>query len=64
MHPAFGGAHQSRHHGAVFTDSVEHLLDRQRIRIIGGLLHQPQHRIVAFVGVVQQETATLEDIEH
>ena len=49
---------------AVAADAVERLLDRQHVRILGGLLEEAQHRIERLVRVVQQHVAALDQREH
>ena len=45
------------------ADPIERLLDRQDVRILGGLLEQRDHRIVGVVRVVEQHVALVDHRE-
>src|SRR5512136_2289642 len=49
--------------GVLPAGSIECLFDGENIRIIGGSLNKPDHRIERIVWMVQQKIAFTEDVE-
>ena len=60
-----GGAHQRRDDRRVAAGAVHGLLDRQDVRVLDGLLHEPLDAgVEVVVGVVHQDVAVADDGEH
>ena len=53
----FGRLHERRDDGRVAGSPVQRLLDRQDVRIFGGLAHELHDRIERVVGMVEQDVA-------
>ena len=60
---AVGGAHERRHHRRVGPGPVERLLDREHVRVVGGLFHEGEDGLEPLVRVVHEEVARVEHVE-
>ena len=62
--PVLLGAHESFDQRRVLADPVETYLDALDVRVLGGLVDEPDDRRESLVGVVEDPVALLDSLEH